>query len=275
MGIFNWLFGKNKNDKNLPPYKSQSDNLSGDQKMVFVIYPKLKGIDFSNVKFGVSGNSPAEYFASDIDGAWYYTSAQMTMLFKAFSKKEIEKELVILLNHNGIKLEDVMQKNGFRAWKGDGFQIEHPVIEGNDIIIITNEDIAPVDSDKLKTTALAPKVNLPSGYENIGIENVYDGDKFLKANKGQFSLNIPLLFKDPEDDLTYIIIGITTLTLAKKIINEIIEKNYGKTYFTKLDDRDDWEYVFHNKFFSIGFMTKNFCVRINMLHNLTSLSKTE
>ena len=111
MGIFNWLFGKNKNDKNLPPYKSQSDNLSGDQKMVFVIYPKLKGIDFSNVKFGVSGNSPAEYFASDIDGAWYYTSAQMTMLFKAFSKKEIEKELVILLNHNGIKLEDVQLFN--------------------------------------------------------------------------------------------------------------------------------------------------------------------
>ena len=243
--------------------------------MVFVIYSKLKGINFSNIKFGASGNSPAEYFASDIDGSWYYTSAQMTMLFKAFSKKEIDKELVNLLNHNGIKLESVIQQNGFRAWKGDGFQIEHPVIDGNDIIIITNEDVAPVDSDKLKTTSLAPEVDLPDGYKNIGIEHIYDGDKFLKENHGKFSLNIPLLFKGPEDDLNYIIIGITTLTLAEKIIDDIIEKNYGKTYFTKLEDRDDWEYVFHNKFFSIGFMTKNFCVRINMLHNLVDISKAE
>ena len=276
MGIFDF-FKKNNNIQN---YNDESESvnsneLTGDQKMVFVIYPKLKGIDFSNVKFGASGNNPTEFFASDVDGSWCYAASQMTMLFKAFSKKEIDKELVKLLEHNGIKLEDEIQKNGFRAWKGDGFQIEHPVIDGNDIIIITNEDVAPVDSDKLKTTSLAPEVDLPDGYKNIGIEHIYDGDKFLKANHGKFSLNIPLLFKGPEDDLNYIIIGITTLTLAEKIIDDIIEKNYGKTYFTKLEDRDDWEYVFHNKFFSIGFMTKNFCVRINMLHNLTSLSKTE
>ena len=60
------------------------------------------------------------------------------------------EDLIKLLEHNGIKLEDEIQKNGFRAWKGDGFQIEHPVIDGNDIIIITNEDVAPVDQDKLK-----------------------------------------------------------------------------------------------------------------------------
>ena len=276
MGIFDWF----KKDKNIQNGNDESESvnsneLTGDQKMVFVIYPKLKGIDFSNVKFGASGNSPTEFFASDVDGSWYYAASQMTMLFKAFSKKEIDKELVKLLEHNGIKLEDEIQKNGFRAWKGDGFQIEHPVIDGNDIIIITNEDVAPVDSDKLKTTSLAPEVDLPDGYKNIGIEHVYDGDKFLKENQGKFSLNIPLLFKDPKDGLNYIIIGITTLTVAKKIIDDIIEKNYGKICFTKSEDVDDWEYVFYNKFFSIGFMTKNFCVRINMLHNLVAFSKTE
>ena len=246
-----------------------------DQKMVFEIFPKLKGIDFSNVKFGVSGNSATEMFASDIDGSWYYTTSQMAMLFKAFSKKEIDKELVKLLDYNEIKLEDEIQKNGFRAWKGNGFQIEHTLIDGFDIIIITNEDVAPVDSDKLKTTSLAPEVDLPDGYENIGIKNIYDGDKFLKANHGKFLQNIPLLFKDPEDDLNYILIRITTLTLARKIIDDIIDKNYGKTHFTKLENRDGYEYMFHNKFFSIGFMTKNFFVRINMLHNLVSLSKSE
>jgi hypothetical protein len=199
----------------------------------------------------------------------------MTMLFKAFSKDKFESGLKLLLDKNSINFGDVLQKNGFKAWEGDGFQIEHTVIEGNNIIIITNENAVPVDSDKLGTTSLAPEVDLPDGYKNIGIEHVYDGDEFLKANHGDFSLNIPLLFKDPEDDLNYIIIGITTLTVAKKIINDIIEKNYGKTSFTRLEDRKNWEYMFQNKFFSIGFMSKNFCVRINMLHNLIDLSKTE
>ena len=276
MGIFDF-FKKNKNIQNYNDESESVDSteLTRDQEMVFMIYPKLKGIDFSKVKFGAAGNSPAEFFASDVDGSWYYATSQMTMLFKAFSKKEIEKELVSLLEYNGITLEDEIQENGFRAWKGDGFQIEYPIIDGNDIIIITNEDVAPVDSAKLKTTSMAPKVKLPDGYKNIGIEHVYDGDKFLKQNQGEFSLNIPLLFKDPKDGLSYIIIGITTLTLAKKIIDDIIEKNYGKKYFTKLEDRDDWEYVFYNKFFSIGFMKKNLCVRINMLHNLVDISKTE
>ena len=47
--------------------------------------------------------------------------------------------LKLLLDKNSINFGDVIQKNGFRAWKGDEFQIEHPVIDGNDIIIITNE----------------------------------------------------------------------------------------------------------------------------------------
>ena len=51
MGIFNWLFGKKKSTSSV-----NSNELTGDQKMVFVIYSKLKGIDFSNVKFGASGN---------------------------------------------------------------------------------------------------------------------------------------------------------------------------------------------------------------------------
>ena len=101
------------------------------------------------------------------------------------------------------------------------------------------------------------------------------GEMFLKLNHGKFSLNIPLLFKDPEVGAWhYIIIGISTLTPAEKIIDEIIDKNYGKSYFTSLEDRDGWSYVYQNKFFSIGFMTKYLCVRINMLHNFMDLRKS-
>ena len=89
----------------------------------------------------MSGNSATEMFASDIDGSWYYTTSQMAMLFKAFSKEEIDKELVKLLDSNEIKLADALRKNGGGAWKGNGFQIEHTSIDGFDILIITNEDV--------------------------------------------------------------------------------------------------------------------------------------
>tara|TARA_R110002012_G_scaffold143739_1_gene301936 strand:+ start:724 stop:2103 length:1380 start_codon:yes stop_codon:yes gene_type:complete len=259
--------------KIIKTYNNIEKHESSNSKLLSQVYPELIGVDFNNVKSAPNGDSPESMFCSDIDGSWYFAVKQMTMLFKAVSIENFANELSFILEQNDIKLEAKVEKNGFVAWKGQGFQLEHAVIKGCNVIIITNEDVAPVDSDKLKTTALAPEVDLPDGYKNIGIEHIYDGDKFLKANHGKFSLNIPLLFKDPNDGLNYIIIGITTLTLAKKIIDDIIEKNYGETYFTKLENRDDWEYVFHNKFFSIGFMTKNFCVRINMLHNLVDLKK--
>jgi hypothetical protein len=262
-------------DEKQDQQKASETNLRGDQKMLFVIYPKLKGIDFSSVKFGASGNSPAEFFASDIDGDWHYAQSQMIMLFKAFSKDKIESELKLLLNQNEINLDDKIEKTELLAehWKGDGFKIEHPVIEGIDIIIITNEDMVPESSLTLQKTNLAPEVKLPTGYENIGIEHVYDGSKFLKANQGQFSLNIPLLFKDNDESTHYIIIGVSTLTLAKHFIDEIIEKNYGKQYFKELDEKDGWQYIYANKFFTIGFLSKYHCVRINMLHNLIDIRK--
>ncbi|MDC0178115.1 hypothetical protein OAJ14_08225, partial [Polaribacter sp.] len=218
----------NKNRFNKETSKSsESVDLSGDQKILNVVYPKLKGINFSKVKFGASGNSAAEFFASDIDGDWHYAQSQMIMLFKAFSKNRIESELKLLLNQNEINLDDKIEKTEFFAehWDGDGFKIEHPVMEGIDIIIITNENMVPQNSLTLQKTDLAPEVKLPTGYENIGIEHVYDGSKFLKANQGQLSLNIPLLFKDNDDSPHYILIGVTTLTLAKRIIDNIIENN--------------------------------------------------
>ena len=89
---------------------TESVDLSGDQKDAHVVYPKLKGIDFSAVKFGASGNSAKEFFASDIDGDWHYAQSQMIMLFKAFSKDKIESELKLLLNQNEINFDDKIEK---------------------------------------------------------------------------------------------------------------------------------------------------------------------
>ena len=152
-------------------------------------------------------------------------------------------------------------------------QVEHSKINEVDMIIITNENIVPLGTDKLQTTELSSQVKIPTGYENIlnGIEHLYDGEKFLNANNGSLSFNIPLLFKDPVDNLNYILIGVTSLAIAKKIIDDIIEKNYGKSNFNQLDENDEWSYIYANKFYSIGFMNQHSCVRINMMHQLEKI----
>jgi hypothetical protein len=257
-----------------------SINLNKEQEKVVSYYPNLRGIDFSKVKFGPSGNpdTPMGYYASDIDGDWHFTFSQMAILFKAFSKDNFENNLHELLAKNEINFGDKIEKTTTISehWVGNGFQIEHAAEDKIDLIFITNENIIPEDSFSLSKTNLAPEVSLPTGYENIGIKHVYDGPKFLKANNGKFSLNIPLLFIQKEPELlNHILIGVSTLTLAKIIIDEIIEKNHGKIYFTKEEDNDDFTYMHSNKYFFIGFMKKHLCVRINMLHKLTNLDPSK
>ena len=113
---------------------------------------------------------------------------------------------------------------------------------------------------------------MPVGYENIGIDKIYDGEKFLQANNGHPSINIPLLFNDNDGD-NFILIGASTTMIAKTIIDDIIEKNYGKEYFEEITGAPGgWEYLHKNKFFVIGYLPQNFCVRINLMHKLKKLS---
>ena len=121
------------------------------------------------------------------------------------------------------------------------------------------------------------KVKLPVGYEKIGIKDLYDGETFLKANNGKFIHNqiIPLLFKDPNSGVNYILIAVSNLRGGKKIINNIVNKHGIESYFghVRQEDNDVFEYSFLNKFFFIGYQSKVNCVRINMLHQLKNFSK--
>jgi len=53
---------------------------------------------------------------------------------------------------------------------------------------------------EFKKTTSVPELTLPDGYTNIGINKVYDGEKYLVLNKGKLSPNIPFLFKDSKDN---------------------------------------------------------------------------
>ena len=117
-------------------------------------------------------------------------------------------------------------------------------------------------------TSLAPIVSTPKVFKDIGIDNLYDGDVFLKSNYGKFDVHIPLLFRDQKEDLNFIIIGTDNISYAKKIIDFVIQKNHGLSSFNKLEDKDGWEYVFENKSFRIGFYMKT-TIRINLInHNI-------
>ena len=118
-------------------------NLTGDQKMLLVMFKELKGIDYAGVRFDAQGNTPEEFLASDIDGSWYYSQSQIVMIFKAFSNETFNENLQNLLNVNKIKLEDeTSMPGGIRVWNGEGFQIEHPPqLNGANMIMITNTEL--------------------------------------------------------------------------------------------------------------------------------------
>ena len=118
-------------------------NLTGDQKMLLVMFKELKGIDYAGVRFDAQGNTPEEFLASDIDGSWYYSQSQVIMMFKAFSNETFHDALKKLLDFNKIKLEDeTSMPGGIRVWNGEGFQIEHPPqLNGANMIMITNTEL--------------------------------------------------------------------------------------------------------------------------------------
>jgi hypothetical protein len=118
------------------------------------------------------------------------------------------------------------------------------------------------------TTDLTPEVKLPGGI--FGIDNIYDGELFLKANNG-FKYHLPLLFKDTNSDLPFIAIAVQNLKEAQLVIDYIISKNH---YTPKKEaETEGWQYLFKNKFFVIGYLSEHSCVRINMLHNLIDVSE--
>ena len=86
----------------------------------------------------------------------------------------------------------------------------------------------------------------------ISIDNT-----FLKAS------GVPLYFK--EESRTYILIPyVDHLSIAKHLINQIIDINGGKESFEELN-ASGWDYIFQSKNFVVGYLSEHLMVRINKL----------
>ena len=228
--------------------------------MLSIVFPNLKGIDFDSVKFEASGNSAEEFFCSDVDGVWYYAQSQMIMLFKSFSKENYNQGISSLLASNSINFSSVKQAAEYEFWEANGFNIEHPIIGGKDVIIITNQDMLPKHATELQSTDLVESVEDVKWIK--GIDNIYDGNSVLEKyqNFSKF-INVPLLFFDKKNAIHYISIYITTENVAKFLISKIIELNEGDDVFSD-HEIENWEYLKKSDLFYIGYLAKERTIRI-------------
>ena len=127
------------------------------------------------------------------------------------------------------------------------------------MIIISNEEYSAGGISDLRETEITNKTHNVSWIKGL---KIFDGaDIITFDNTLQKAQNVPLLFQDQEDD--YILIPcIQTLTIAKAIINKIINENGGEDNFSTRE-AGDWEYLHVCNEFTIGYLTKYTLVRIN------------
>lgn len=80
-------------------------------------------------------------------------------------------------------------------------------------------------------------------------------NSFLKAS------GVPLFFK--EDSRAYILIPyVDHLTVAKHLINKIIDANCGKESFKELIV-DGWDNIFEGEKFVVGYLPEHLMARVN------------
>ena len=231
------------------------------------IYPNLKGIIFKDVVYDkiLNETKPLKYLTQNIDENWYFGQGNMAMIFRSVKSTEKTKILKKLIEANNLKASEVFKTNSnINFWKGNGFKIEDAEIKGQSILIITNEETFSEENLVLRDTKLATVIESPKWVR--GIDKIFDGNSTTAENKNLSKFNnTPLFFNENDDE--NIIIPVSTYGIGKRIIDRVISDNGGKNNFDLIDNykTDEWEYFHGGKIFSIGYLPKQSCIRINAL----------
>ena len=93
-----------------------------------------------------------------------------------------------------------------------------------------------------------------------GVDEAYD---ILTLDKQFQTHNIPLYWKDNEDDIEVIFIKTINKEIAFLLIDQIIDENGGEVLFKPIQNIENWEYLHEGDAFHIGYLTNNECVRVN------------
>jgi len=250
----------NKNKETI--VKDNKENSNDNASKCKLLFKELKGIDFNKIGYNSFDNKNMQSFIeSDTDGNWHFASGQMIMIIKNFSINNFNLALDELLNKNKIDRKDLKKKGDIDYWEGNGFDIETPgIMNGTKLIIITNENISRSDTLGFKETDLTNKKHDLNWIKGI---KIFDGSNVLKKDRTLLqAINVPLFFN--EDESEYILIPVTTLTVAKKLIDEIIKNNGGKNN-CKEASFEGWNYLHNCNNFSIGYLPKVMMIRINKI----------
>ena len=233
-----------------------------DNDLINFHFKNLKGIHLKDIKSPkpTTGN-PDDFFNQDVDGSWYFTVMNFSMLFKSFSKETFEIEFNKLLTTNNFEIENKNSDKNRDFWIGENFNIEVPKT-GSNLIIISNEKITHKTALDIRDTNIT---DLTYNFDWIDGFNIYDFEDFTK-NQSDLSkaTNVPLYFKLPDENEGSIIITVPTENIGKSIIDQVININGGNNSF-RSTEQEEWTNLYNGYEFVIGYFPERDHVRINQL----------
>ena len=246
------------------PY-TEEQLLNGISNIEFLHFRNLKGVEYHNIKLPKPhSGDPEGFFKQDINGSWYFTVMNFSMLFKSFSEATFDIELNKLLTANNFDIEKKISEISRDYWVGENFNIEIPKVSSN-LIIVSNEKITNSNALEIRETSSAHKID---DLEWIDGFSIYDYDDFTKNQTDVLkAINVPLYFKLPNENEGSIIITVPTEAIGKNIIDQVINKNGGHINF-RSTKQDKWTNLFKGYEFVIGYFPARGHVRINQLPSL-------
>ena len=233
-----------------------------DDDLINFHFKNLKGIHLKDIKSPKpTTGAPDDFFNQDVDGSWYFTVMNFSMLFKSFSKETFEIEFNKLLTANNFEIENKNSDKNRDFWIGENFNIEIPKT-GSNLIIISNEKITHKTALDIRDTNIT---DLTYNFDWIDGFNIYDFEDFTK-NQSDLSkaTNVPLYFKLPDENEGSIIITVPTENIGKSIIDQVININGGNNSFRSAE-QEEWTNLYNGYEFVIGYFPERDHVRINQL----------
>jgi len=269
MGLFFYFKRKKKslNDNmNLEKASQEHKIIDGDnikdfgteEKIQLIeIFPKLIGINLNNVTEKVF--TPFN-LSNDMKGKWFFGASTIFLLYQIYDNDDYEDDLNELLKLNNILYKNHETNNsGAVVWEGDEFKIELLKTKNipYSIVFITNDNIVNVGFTKIINLKHIEGIKLNWIY---GIDEVYD---YSNLDKEFHTHNVPLYWKDSEDEVETIFITTIDKRIAFSLIDQIIEENGGVDSFKSVNNIENWEYLHDGDIFHIGYLSSNECIRIN------------
>lgn len=224
------------------------------------IFPHLRGINFSDVKFLPDFETILDEKFKSFE--WYFSISSEPEILRVATKDDLSKWFKELLIRNDLEIkltEEFYSIDPNDFWLGDGFKIN--IIKRSEVFFIIRIIYSKSSSDK-KGTFLNPtnsvKIKTPEWIR--GFEFVIDAYSISSDERDLNKNNLsPIYFTAPSES---IIIPVNNRKTGEAVIDKIIYNNGGHNSFSSLE-RENWHYLYQGYLFIIGYVEGKGYVKIN------------